>query len=136
MNSQVVARPFESGGVADAIYQYFEALNRFDLNEVSALFEETGCLIAPMDVRSCGREAIATYLRQECQGMTLYPQSFRIEGASTIVSGRVRCPAFWVNAEWIVQLNQGLISRLRVRLVTSLQEMIVLREQVPVRQEL
>lgn len=104
-------RSLEIKGVKEAvILKYFETFNGGDFDATAALFASDGAMLPPFESPVVGPDAIVAYLRQEAQGMQLYPR----EGIDEIsedgyvryqVAGKVQTPFFGVNVSWIFVLN-------------------------------
>lgn len=108
--------------------RYFEAFNSGDSDALIALFDPQALLIAPVNVRVQSAPAIVAYIAEKGRGMSAEPEVFEGREQSIAVLGRVRGPAFRVKAAWVFQLNEGRIARLRVRLLASMQEMLLYRD--------
>jgi hypothetical protein len=107
---------------------YFDAVNAQRTSLAASFFCEEGILVAPLGVQVRGRAAIATYLTDKCEGMTLFPEQINLVDSSTIVVlGRVKCPAFAVQVEWKFHMARTEIAVLQVRLLASLKQLSHLR---------
>lgn len=113
---------------SSVLSDYFQAINSKSYGVAAALFSQNGILIAPLGICIEGREAIATYLEQKCEGMQLLPEHCTTRDEARVVVGHVRSPAFSVNVEWTFHLTDDGIQRLRVRLLASLTDLAHLRD--------
>jgi SnoaL-like domain len=115
------------------ILQYFDTLNAGDFEASANLFATDGALNPPFEDSIVGREAIATYLKAEAQGMQLNP----IEGVASElkdgrakfqIQGKVQTPLFGVNVAWEFVLNSAKeIVSVEVKLLASLEELAKFR---------
>jgi hypothetical protein len=118
-----------------AILRYFQTMNAADYEATAALFAETGAMDPPFEEPIIGTEAIATYLRAEAKGMTLFPREgvieINAEGQAEIqVTGKVQTPLFGVNVAWFFVLNpEKEITYARIKLLASPQELLDLRDR-------
>lgn len=119
---------FTTAEAHSVLSNYFQAINSKSYEVAAALFCENGTLVAPLGICIEGRQAIATYLEEKCQGMQLLPEHCTTRDEVWVVVGRVRTPAFSVNVEWTFYLADNSIQSLRVRLLASLKELAHLRE--------
>jgi Orange carotenoid protein, N-terminal/Nuclear transport factor 2 (NTF2) domain len=96
------------------ILNYIDALNAFDFLEVVNLFEVEGALKPPFQEPIVGHENILAYLRNECYGLKLFPESGISEPADNgftqvRVTGKVQTPWFGnsvgINLAWRFLLN-------------------------------
>ncbi|MBE9190368.1 nuclear transport factor 2 family protein [Gloeocapsopsis crepidinum LEGE 06123] len=111
------------------ILNYFETLNASKFDETAALFAVDGTLKAPFESPIVGQEAIAAYLHQEAQGMSLAPTQGIIEPQDDAfkvqVAGKVQTSWCGVNVSWIFLLNQQReILAATVKLLASPQELL------------
>ncbi|BAC87991.1 orange carotenoid protein N-terminal domain-containing protein [Gloeobacter violaceus] len=117
--------------------RYFEAMNSDNFEAAVALFEPEGALQPPFQKPIVGREAIAAYMREEAQGLTMKP----IEGITEVlpdgskklkVTGKVQTPWFGVNVAmniaWRFALNpKGEIFFVAIDMLASPEELVNLR---------
>jgi hypothetical protein len=122
-------------GVTESIVvRYIEAMNADNVEAAVALFTDKGALQPPFQRPIVGREAIAAYLRDEGQGLTMKPEqgvSETIEDGYTQhkVTGTVETPWFGgnvgMNIAWRFLLDpQGKIFFLAIDLLASPKELL------------
>ena len=121
-------------GIAEpAILDYFQTLNAEEFEKTAALFAESGAMYPPFEAPVMGRDAIATYLQAEAQGMQLYPREGMVQpledGQFQVqVAGKVQTPFFGVNVSWLFLLNPAReITAATIKLLASPQELLQLR---------
>jgi len=116
------------------VLKYIEAMNADNIEAAVALFTDNGALQPPFQKPIVGREAIAAYLRDEGQGLTMKPKqgvSERIEDNYTQhkITGTVETPWFGgnvgMNIAWRFLLNpQGKIFFVAIDLLASPKELL------------
>ena len=122
-------------GVAEpTVLKYIEAMNVDDFETAVALFADNGALQPPFQKPIVGREAIAAYLRDEGQGLTMKPKqglSEKIEDGYTQhkITGTVETPWFGgnvgMNIAWRFLLDpQGKIFFVAIDLLASPKELV------------
>jgi len=115
------------------VHRYFLTLNAGDFAATSALFSPEGWLKPPFDPPLVGPSAIAAYLEQEAQNMTLEPHRALVEpqadrGTQIQVRGKVHTALFGVNVAWLFLLNgEAQIDAVTIKLLASPQELLNLR---------
>jgi Nuclear transport factor 2 (NTF2) domain len=121
-------------GIAEpAILDYFQTLNAGEFEQTAALFADAGTMYPPFEAPVVGRDAIATYLQTEAQGMQLYPRQGIVQqledGQFQVqVAGKVQTPLFGVNVSWLFLLNPAReITAATIKLLASPQELLHLR---------
>ena len=82
-----------------AVLSYINNMNANDFEAAVNLFAPNGALQPPFQKPIVGREAILTYMREECQGIKLMPERGTIESmeeryTSIKVTGKVQTPWF------------------------------------------
>ncbi len=125
------------GVTQPTVLKYIEAMNTDDVETAVALFAEDGALQPPFQKPLVGREAIATYLRDEGQGLTMKPKQGISEPAEDgytqhKVTGTVETPWFGgnvgMNIAWRFLLDpQGKIFFVAIDLLASPKELLNLR---------
>ena len=120
-----------------AVLNYIEAMNADNFEVAVALFAPDGALQPPFQKPIVGREAIATYMRAEAQGLNIMPQQgiceVQPDGSKQLkVTGVVQTPWFGVNVGmnigWRFLLNpQGQIFFLAIDMLASPKELLNLR---------
>lgn len=114
------------------ILQYFQTLNAGAFAETAALFAPDGVMKPPLESEIAGPEAIATYLKQEAEGIRLYPQQGVVEACEerqVKVSGQVQTSVIKVNVAWTFILNdQDQLVSAQVKLLASPQELLKMRQ--------
>ncbi|ASC71349.1 Ketosteroid isomerase [Halomicronema hongdechloris C2206] len=120
-------------GLIPAVAEYIDSFNQGEFDATAALFAPQGTLQPPFEESVVGRDAIATYLCREAQGMHIEPQQVAVEKLDAghrqvTLKGRVTALVFKVNAAWIFHLTaDNQIQRVEVRLLASLQELLSLQ---------
>jgi hypothetical protein len=121
------------GIVEPVVLRYFDMLNAGEFEATASLFAADGALHPPFESPIVGKEAIASYLKAEAQGLQLYPLkgvTAELEGdrASIQIKGKVQTPLFAVNVAWQFILNSDKeILSVEVKLLASLEELAKLR---------
>ena len=82
-----------------AVLSYINNMNANDFEAAANLFAPDGALQPPFQKPIIGRQAILTYMREECQGLKLMPKRGTIESmeegyTSIKVTGKVQTPWF------------------------------------------
>ncbi|NJR64248.1 MAG: Red carotenoid-binding protein [Leptolyngbyaceae cyanobacterium CRU_2_3] len=122
-------------GITDAtVLSYINNMNANDFEAAINLFTPNGALQPPFQRPIVGREAILTYMREECQGLKMMPERGVIEkseeGYTPIkVTGKVQTPWFGnsvgMNIAWRFLLDpQGKIFFVAVDLLASPKELL------------
>ncbi|MGL4620689.1 ketosteroid isomerase family protein [Chroococcidiopsis sp.] len=121
------------GITESTIIRYFDTLNTENYQTCANLFATDGVMYPPFEEGILGREAIATFLQREAQGMKLEPE----RGISQVVEngdlevqvvGKVQTPLFGVNVSWFFLLNsQQKIATTKIKLLASPQELLSLK---------
>ncbi|OWY65116.1 nuclear transport factor 2 [cyanobacterium TDX16] len=122
-----------AGITESTIICYFDTLNTENYQACANLFATDGVMYPPFEEGILGREAIATFLQREAQGMKLEPE----RGISQVVEngdlevqvvGKVQTPLFGVNVSWFFLLNsQQEIATTKIKLLASPQELLSLK---------
>lgn len=121
------------GVTEPTVLKYIAAMNADDFEATLALFADNGALQPPFQKPIVGREAIAVYLRDEGQGLTMKPKqgiSERIDDGYTQhkVTGTVETPWFGnvgMNIAWRFLLDpQGKIFFVGIDLLASPKELL------------
>ena len=130
----VSANILEIEGISEPlVLDYFNTINQADYQSTARLFTPQGSLIPPFESPISGREAIATYLTQEAQGMLLYPKKGTVEilpeqHRKITIKGKVQTPIFGVNVAWqFIITSEPAILAVEVKLLASPQELLSLR---------
>ncbi len=120
-----------------AVLSYFKAMNADDFEAAIALFTHDGALQPPFQKPIAGREAIASYMRAEAQGLNIMPKQGIAEtlpdGSKQLkITGVVQTPWFGVNVGmnigWRFLLNpEGKIFFVAIDMLASPQELLNLR---------
>jgi Orange carotenoid protein, N-terminal/Nuclear transport factor 2 (NTF2) domain len=113
---------------------YINNMNAFDFEAACNLFAPNGALQPPFSRPIVGREAIAAYMREECQGLKMLPErgiSENVEDGYTQVkvTGSVQTPWFGasvgMNIAWRFLLDpQGKIFFVAIDLLASPKELL------------
>ncbi|MCF2150260.1 orange carotenoid-binding protein [Desmonostoc muscorum LEGE 12446] len=116
------------------VLSYMENMNAFDFEAAVALFAEDGALQPPFQEPVIGHESILTYMREECYGLKLIPETGVSEPAEAEftrikVTGKVQTPWFGesvgINLAWRFLLNpQDKIFFVAIDLLASPQELL------------
>lgn len=121
------------GVTEPTVLKYIEAMNADNFEAAIALFADKGALQPPFQKPIIGHEAIAAYLRDEGQGLTMKPKqgiSENIEDGYTQhkVTGTVETPWFGtigMNIAWRFLIDpQGKIFFVAIDLLASPKELI------------
>ncbi|QIR38285.1 nuclear transport factor 2 family protein [Tolypothrix sp. PCC 7910] len=125
---------FSIEGITEPIIlNYFQALNAGDFAATAALFAEDGIMYPPFESGLVGPVAIATYLKQEAQGIKAEPQQGIIEilpneQIQVQVAGKAFTSWCGVNVTWLFILNQQRqIVETKIKLLASPQELLAMR---------
>ncbi|MBE9016802.1 nuclear transport factor 2 [Chroococcidiopsis sp. CCALA 051] len=121
-----------AGITESTIIRYFDTLNTENYQACANLFATDGVMYPPFEEGIVGREAIASFLQREAQGMKLEPErgiSQSVEGDLEVqVVGKVQTPLFGVNVSWFFLLNsQQEIAATKIKLLASPQELLSLK---------
>jgi Nuclear transport factor 2 (NTF2) domain len=116
------------------VLSYINNMNAFDFEAACNLFAVNGALQPPFSRPIVGREAIAAYMREECQGLKMLPERGVAEtvedGYTQIkVTGSVQTPWFGasvgMNIAWRFLLDpQGKIFFVAIDLLASPKELL------------
>ena len=116
------------------VLSYMDYMNAFDFTPAVNLFAENGALQPPFQKPVVGKQAILTYMREECVGLKLIPErgtSEVIENGYTQVkvTGKVETPWFGNNAgmnlAWRFLLDpEGKIFFVAIDLLASPKELL------------
>ena len=122
-----------------AVLSYINNMNANDFEAAVNLFAPNGALQPPFQKPIIGREAVLSYMREECQGLKLMPKQGTIESmdegyTSIKVTGKVQTPWFGssvgMNIAWRFLLDpQGNIFFVAVDLLASPKELLNLVRQ-------
>jgi hypothetical protein len=116
-----------------SILRYFETLNAGDFKATADLFADDGVMHPPFESGIVGSNAIASYLQQEAQGITAYPNQGIVETLENSqvqvqLTGKVNTSWCGVNVSWLFILNQQQeITYSKIKLLASPQELLNLR---------
>jgi len=128
------ADKFQIEGITEAvILRYFESLNAGEFDEVAHLFASDGVIQPPFESGIVGQDAIATYLKQEAQGIKAEPCQGIAENLDNNqiefhISGKAQTTWCGVNIMWLFILNQQRqIQFTKIKLLASPQELLNLR---------
>jgi hypothetical protein len=121
------------------VLNYIDYMNAYEFELASSLFAENGALQPPFQKPVTGRQAILTYMREECVGLKMLPERGVAEviddGYTQIkVTGKVQTPWFGagvgMNIAWRFLLDpQGKIFYVAIDLLASPKELLNLRPQ-------
>lgn len=122
------------GVTNSTVLGYINNMNANDFEAALALFDPNGALQPPFQKPIVGREEIAAYMREECQGLKMLPEQGIVEspedGYTPIkVTGKVQTPWFGasvgMNIAWRFLLDpQGRIFFVAVDLLASPKELL------------
>lgn len=122
-----------------AVLSYIDNMNANDFEAAVGLFAPNGALQPPFQKPIIGREAILSYMREECQGLKLMPERGTIESTdegytSIKLTGKVQTPWFGssvgMNIAWRFLLApQDNIFFVAVDLLASPKELLKLVRQ-------
>ena len=106
----------------DVIGQYFALFNLGKFQQISRLFAEDGALYPPFESPVVGREAIATYLIKEADGMQAEPLGAEPkpsdnECVNIMVWGKVTALVFHVKVAWDFTASSK--PNLLIRIITA-----------------
>jgi len=128
------ADKFQISGISEpVILRYFETLNAGNFHETASLFAADGVMQPPFESGIVGSNAIATYLKQEAQGIKAEPSQGIAENLDNNqiefqVSGKAQTTWCGVNVMWLFIVNQERqIQFTRIKLLASPQELLNLR---------
>jgi hypothetical protein len=128
------AEKFQIEGITEpVILRYFESLNAGEFDETASLFAPDGVMQPPFESGIVGSNAIATYLKQEAQGIKAEPRQGIAENLDNNqiefqVSGKAQTTWCGVNVMWLFILNQERqIQFTKIKLLASPQELLSLR---------
>lgn len=121
------------------VLNYIDYMNAYEFDLASSLFAENGALQPPFQKPVTGKQAILTYMREECVGLKMMPERGIAEviddGYTQIkVTGKVQTPWFGagvgMNIAWRFLLDpQGKIFYVAIDLLASPKELLNLRPQ-------
>jgi hypothetical protein len=116
------------------VLNYIDYMNAFDFTPAVGLFAEDGALQPPFQKPIVGKQAILTYMREECVGLKMMPErgvAESIENGYTQikVTGKVQTPWFGdnvgMNIAWRFLLDpQGKIFFVAIDLLASPKELL------------
>ena len=116
------------------VLSYIDYMNAYDFTPAVNLFAEEGALQPPFQKPIVGRQAILTYMREECVGLKMMPErgvAESIENGYTQVkvTGKVETPWFGnnvgMNIAWRFLLDpQGKIFFVAIDLLASPKELV------------
>ncbi len=116
------------------VLSYIDFMNAFDFTPAVNLFAEEGALQPPFQKPIVGKQAILTYMREECIGLKMMPENGVAEsienGYTQIkVTGKVQTPWFGadvgMNIAWRFLLDpQGKIFFVAIDLLASPKELL------------
>jgi hypothetical protein len=116
------------------VLNYIDYMNAFDFTPAVGLFAEEGALQPPFQKPIVGKQAILTYMREECVGLKMMPErgvAESIENGYTQikVTGKVQTPWFGdnvgMNIAWRFLLDpQGKIFFVAIDLLASPKELL------------
>ena len=135
-SAEQLKEEFQIEGITEtSVLRYFETLNAGEFEATAALFAVDGVMRPPFESDIVGTDAIAAYLKQECQNIKAYPNSGIAEALenATIqvqVTGKAQTSRCSVNVLWLFILNQQRqISYTKIKLLASPQELLSLRRE-------
>jgi hypothetical protein len=116
------------------VLNYIDYMNAYDFTPAVGLFAEEGALQPPFQKPIVGKQAILTYMREECVGLKMMPErgvAESIENGYTQikVTGKVQTPWFGdnvgMNIAWRFLLDpQGKIFFVAIDLLASPKELL------------
>lgn len=131
LDEEAVSSSVERTEAVHTVSRYLTQFNQGDYGAVADLFAAGGTLLPPFETPVVGSEAIATYLRQEADGMVVNnPTVISLEadgvgGHWVRVRGRVTALVFEVSVAWQFSLNpQHEIEQVKIELLASLEELM------------
>ena len=135
-SAEQLKEEFQIEGITEtSVLRYFETLNAGEFEATAALFAVDGVMRPPFESDIVGTDAIAAYLKQECQNIKAYPNSGiaeALENATIQVQVTGKAQTSWcsVNVLWLFILNQQRqISYTKIKLLASPQELLSLRRE-------
>lgn len=135
-SAEQLKEEFQIEGITEtSVLRYFETLNAGEFEATAALFAVDGVMRPPFESDIVGTDAIAAYLKQECQNIKAYPNTGIAEASenATIqvqVTGKAQTSWCSVNVLWLFILNQQRqISYTKIKLLASPQELLSLRRE-------
>ncbi|MCC5629463.1 ketosteroid isomerase family protein [Nostoc sphaeroides CHAB 2801] len=135
-SAEQLKKEFQIEGITEtSVLRYFETLNAGEFEATAALFAVDGVMRPPFESDIVGRDAIAVYLKQECQNIKAYPNTGiaeALENATIQVQVTGKAQTSWcsVNVLWLFILNeQRQISYTKIKLLASPQELLSLRRE-------
>ncbi|MCC5607061.1 ketosteroid isomerase family protein [Nostoc sp. CHAB 5834] len=135
-SAEQLKEEFQIEGITEtSVLRYFETLNAGEFEATAALFAVDGIMRPPFESDIVGTDAIAAYLKQECQNIKAYPNSGiaeALENATIQVQVTGKAQTSWcsVNVLWLFILNQQRqISYTKIKLLASPQELLSLRRE-------
>ena len=135
-SAEQLKEEFQIEGIREtSVLRYFETLNAGEFEATAALFAEDGVMRPPFESDIVGTDAIAAYLKQECQKIKAYPNTGiaeALENASIQIQVTGKAQTSWcsVNVLWLFILNQQRqISYTKIKLLASPQELLSLRRE-------
>lgn len=116
------------------VARYFDYLNGGNLAATAALFGDRGAMQPPFEEPIVGAEEILAYLQDQAVRMKLAPDESQTEpleeGRTGIwVRGIAQTPLFEVNVAWYFVLEGDRLVYLRIKLLASPEELVMLRNQ-------
>lgn len=125
-----------AGVTHPTVLSYIDNMNANDFEAAVQLFSPNGSLQPPFQKPIIGREAILTYMREECQGLKLMPEQGIVEKIEEDyvpikVTGKVQTPWFGssvgMNIVWRFLLDpEGKIFFVAIDLLASPKELLKL----------
>ncbi|MEH2326202.1 MAG: nuclear transport factor 2 family protein [Nostoc sp.] len=135
-SAEQLKEEFQIEGITEtSVLGYFKTLNAGEFEATAALFAEDGVMRPPFESDIVGTNAIAAYLKQECQKIKAYPNTGiaeALENASIQIQVTGKAQTSWcsVNVLWLFILNQQRqISYTKIKLLASPQELLSLRRE-------
>ncbi|QFS45048.1 ketosteroid isomerase family protein [Nostoc sphaeroides] len=135
-SAEQLKKEFQIEGITEtSVLRYFETLNAGEFEATAALFAVDGVMRPPFESDIVGSNAIAAYLKQECQNIKAYPNTGiaeALENATIQVQVTGKAQTSWcsVNVLWLFILNeQRQISYTKIKLLASPQELLSLRRE-------
>ncbi|NEQ98620.1 MAG: nuclear transport factor 2 family protein [Cyanothece sp. SIO2G6] len=136
LNCEVVSGSVEQPEAVNTVNCYLTRFNQGDYGAVADLFAAEGALVPPFETPVVGRDAIASYLQQEADGMVVNsPTIISLKGDGVggywvRVRGRVTALVFEVSLAWQFSLSpQYEIEQVKIELLASLEELIGLNSK-------
>ncbi|WP_026732596.1 nuclear transport factor 2 family protein [Fischerella sp. PCC 9605] len=132
--SVTVPEQFTIEGIAEpTILRYFQTLNAGEFDDTASLFADDGIMHPPFESGIVGKDAIASYLKQEAPDIKAYPRqgvSENLEEGTVQfqVTGKAQTSWCGVNVLWQFILNQQQqILYVKIKLLASPQELLNMR---------